>query len=390
MSPARLVYSPALAAYAFPEGHPLAPIRLIRTIELIRALELADDADFVEPRPATDEELARVHAPDYIAAVRRLSEPGAQSAAGLEWGIGTGDVPVVEDMHEAAALVAGATLRAAELVMGGHATRAFQPAGGLHHAHRARAAGFCVYNDLAVAIAWLREAHDARVLYVDYDAHHGDGVQELFYADPDVLTVSFHESGRYLFPGTGWVDETGADAAHGTAINVPLEAGTGDVSYWRLFEALVPRLADVFRPDVIVLQNGCDAHWLDPLAHLRCTTRLFERFVRLTCDVADRWCQGRVIATGGGGYAVHSVVPRAWTLVWAALRGVTAPDPIPRAWLDHVLASSGVAVPATLRDPEDAVPPIPDEAGISARNLRTLEAVQRTVLPLLTGWGMEF
>jgi acetoin utilization protein AcuC len=376
--------------YGFPEGHPLDPVRLRLTIELMRSMGLVADADVVEPRAATDAELTAVHSVEYVEAVKRFSAAGQDPTGAERWGLGTEDVPIVEGMDAAARLIVGATLVAAEQVMSGACVRAFQPGGGLHHAHRARAAGFCVYNDLAVAIAWVRRRFGARVMYVDYDAHHGDGVQEAFWDDPEVLTVSFHESGTYLFPGTGWIDEQGGGGGHGYAVNVPLDAYTGDDSYYQLFSGLVPDLAEAFRPDVIVLQNGCDAHFQDPLAHLRCSTGLFERFVRVVDDVADRHCDGRIIATGGGGYSVYDVVPRAWTLVWAALKGEAAPDAIPREWLDSVLARYGVLVPPTLRDPPGTMPASPREAEADANNLRTLQAVRRQALPLLTGWSLGF
>jgi acetoin utilization protein AcuC len=293
-------------------------------------------------------------------------------------------------MHEAAAEIVGATLRAAELVMTGAARRAFSPAGGLHHARTDRGGGFCVYNDLAVAIRWMRRAFGVRVMYIDYDAHHGDGVQEIFYDDPEVLTVSFHESGVYLFPGTGFVDELGAGDGYGYSVNVPLEAETGDDSWRAAYRTLVPALADAFRPDVIVLQNGCDGHVLDPLTHLRATTGLFEDFVRVTCEIADRHCEGRVLATGGGGYAIYSVVPRAWTLVWAALSGREPPDRLPPDWVDRVRRESGEPVPDTLRDPEGSVPGSPRREQTEAANASTVDDVRRRVIPLIAGWGLAF
>ncbi len=388
-----LIWHADLARYAFSPGHPLNPVRLELTLSLIRALGLLAESDIEAPREATDAELELFHAPEYVAAVRRLSvETPAESdlATAPGWGIGTDDVPIVAGMHDAAKRIVGSTLRATELVMSGARKRAFSIAGGLHHGHAAGAAGFCVYNDLAVAMKWIRREHDARILYVDYDAHHGDGVQEAFWEDPEVLTVSFHESPAYLFPGTGWVEELGGRDGHGYSVNVPLDAHTGDDSFYRLFSELVPTLADAFRPDVIVLQNGCDSHWKDPLTHLRCTTRLYERLVRVVCEVAERHCRSRIIATGGGGYAVYEVVPRAWTLVWATLCGVTAPDAMPRDWLDAVLAESGVLIPATLRDPQGALPTTAGEAEAAERNLRTLEAVRRQALPLVTGWSLGF
>jgi acetoin utilization protein AcuC len=387
-----LIWDPAFIGYRFRPDHPFNPKRLELTVSLIEALGLDDGPGVqrVAPRTATDEELLLVHSPEYIAAVKRFSEPGADTSDAGEWGLGTDDTPVFPGMHAVTSLVVGATLRAAELVMSGEVTRALNPAGGLHHAHRDRASGFCVYSDLAVAIAWMRKEHNARVLYVDYDAHHGDGVQGIFYDDPEVLTLSIHESGRYLFPGTGFVDELGEGEGYGYSLNVPLEPFTEDDSWIGIYAKLLPEVAEAFRPDVIVLQNGCDGHAYDPLTHLRATTRLYEETVRITCEVADRVCGGRVVATGGGGYAVWKTVPRAWTLVWAGLSGQHAPNRLPREWTDHWQGESPDLLADELRDPAGLIPAVPRRAEIEATNARTLESLRRQALPLLRGWGLAF
>ncbi|HEX2205355.1 MAG TPA: acetoin utilization protein AcuC [Longimicrobium sp.] len=387
-----LVWDPAVTAYRFRPDHPFNPKRLELTVSLIEALGLVDGERhrIVPPRPATDAELLRVHSAEYLEAVKRLSAPGADLSEAWRWGLGTDDTPVFPGMHEVTALVAGGSIRAAEMVMSGEVTRAFNVCGGLHHAHRDRASGFCVYSDLAAAIAWIREHHGARVMYVDYDAHHGDGVQGIFYEDPDVLTLSVHESGRYLFPGTGFVDELGEGDGYGYSLNLPLEPFTEDGSWISLYEKLLPEVAEAFRPDVIVLQNGCDGHAWDPLTHLRASTRLYEETVRITCEVADRLCGGRVVATGGGGYAVWKVVPRAWTLVWAGLSGQGVPKAVPREWLDRWQGESPDLLPETMRDGDDAFPPVPRRDEIEATNRRTLESLRRQALPLLRGWGLGF
>lgn len=390
---AALVWDPIFTSYRFRPDHPFNPKRLELTVSLIRELGLVDGERFpvVPPRRATDAELLTVHSPEYVAAVKRLgAKEELADSEGREWGLGTDDTPVFTGMHEVAATVVGGTLRAAELVMGGEARRALAVAGGLHHAHRARASGFCVYNDLAVAIQWLRREHGARVLYIDYDAHHGDGVQGLFYDDPDVLTLSLHESGRHLFPGTGFVDELGAAHGYGYSLNLPMEPFTEDGSWLGIYRDLLPDIAAAFRPDVIVLQNGCDAHALDPLTHLRCTTALYEETVRLTCQVADEHCEGRVVATGGGGYSVWRVVPRAWTLVWAELSGQAAPDTIPREWIQRWQGESPELLPELLRDDADCYTPVPRRAEIEAMNRRTFDSLRRAALPLLRGWSMQF
>ena len=385
-----LIWDPGFTGYFFRPDHPFNPRRMELTVSLIESLWLLNASHrMVGPRQATDAELCLVHAPEYVDAVRRLGA-GDERVDAARWGLGTDDTPVFPGMHEITSLVVGATLRAAELVMSGEVTRAFNVAGGLHHAHRDRASGFCVYSDLGVAIEWLRREYGARVLYIDYDAHHGDGVQGLFYDAEDVLTLSLHESGRYLFPGTGFVDELGDGDGYGYSLNLPLEPFTEDESWISLYARLLPDVADAFRPDVIVLQNGCDGHTHDPLTHLRATTRLYEETVRITCEVADRVCGGRVIATGGGGYAVWKVVPRAWTLVWAGLGGQPAADVIPREWLDRWQGESPDLLPERLRDPADVFPPVPRRGEIEASNRRTLDSLRRQAMPLLRGWGLGF
>jgi acetoin utilization protein AcuC len=356
------IWDDSLLSYRFSEQHPLNPRRLALTLERIRALNLLDGASVVKPRAATDDELMTVHALDYINAVKR-------AIPNLRYGLGTEDVPVVAGMHDAAANIVGATLVAAEEVMSGRVQRAFSMSGGLHHAHHAQASGFCIYNDLAVAIKYMQRRYGARVMYIDYDAHHGDGVQWIFYNDPEVLTVSYHESGAFLYPGTGFIDEIGEGDGHGYSVNVPLDPSTDDASWIQVFRDLVPEIAEAFRPDVIVLQNGCDGHVLDPLTHLRCTTATFDAIVRTVSEIADTYCQGRIVATGGGGYAIEEVVPRAWTIVWSLLRGIE-PD-------------------ASLYDASDLVKPDRD-SNMLEMNDKTMRAVRSRVMPLMTGWGLAF
>jgi len=392
LTTAAFIWADALASYRFTPGHPLNPRRLQLTVELLERLGLIGDtpAPVVSPRYAADDEIAAVHDVAYIEAVRTASADPAQRAGYAAFGLGSEDVPVVPGMHDAARLVSGATLTAAEWVMTGRVQRAFSISGGLHHARRAEAAGFCIYNDLAMAARWLQRHYGARVMYLDVDAHHGDGVQWLCYDDPGVLTVSFHESGAFLFPGTGFIDELGEGDGYGYSVNVPLDAHTEDDSFFECFGTLVPELAAAYRPDVILLQAGCDAHVLDPLTHLRCTTSLYERITRLTCELADRYCGGKLIVTGGGGYAAYTVVPRAWALVWSALRGAEPPDQLPADWCRALRLESGQDIPPTLRDPADAFPPSPRRSEIEENNRRTVAAVRQQVLPLLTGWGLAF
>jgi len=386
------IWDPALTRYFFNPEHPFNPKRLELALSMIEAYGLigGENTPVVAPRPATDEELFRVHSPEYVEAVKSLSRRPAAAEEGFAWGLGTDDNPIFPGMHDAASLIVGGTIRAAELLMSGEATRAFNMAGGLHHAHRSRASGFCIYSDVSAAIAWMREKFGVRVMYIDYDAHHGDGPQGLFYDDPDVLTVSLHETGRYLFPGTGFVEELGEGEGYGYSINVPLEPFTEDESWLEIHRKLLPELAEAFRPDVIVLMNGVDGHVLDPLTHLRGTMRLYEETIRIVTRIADEHCGGRLLATGGGGYDIWRVVPRAWTRIWAELSGQTIPNEVPREWIEQWQGESPYLLPERLTDDVEAFTAVPRQAEIEATNRRTAAEVRRVALPLLRGWGMEF
>ena len=257
-----------LTSYNFGPGHPLAPVRVELTIELARALGVleAEGVSVAVPQAATDAELEYVHDARYIAAVKDAGGPGASPGAG-QFGLGTMDDPIFPGMHEASALVAGATLAAADAAWSGSA-HGVNIAGGLHHAMRDHASGFCVYNDPAIAISWLLKQGAERIAYVDIDVHHGDGVQAAFYDDSRVLTISLHEDPRTLFPGTGRPSETGGPDADGMSVNVALPAGTRDAGWLRAFHAVVPPLVRAFKPQILVSQHGCDTHWMDPLANL--------------------------------------------------------------------------------------------------------------------------
>ena len=259
-----------LAGYDFGAGHPMPPVRLELTIELARAFGLfaAAGVSVERPAPATDAELGLAHIQPYIAAVRRAGSP-QPGASAREFGLGTTDNPVFAGMHDASALIVGATLAAARAVWTGTAQHGASIAGGLHHAMPASASGFCVYNDPAIAISWLLAAGAERVAYVDIDVHHADGVQAAFYGSARVLTISLHEHPATAFPGTGLPSETGGPGARGSAVNVALPAGTGDAGWLRAFDAVVPPLLRAFRPQILVSQHGCDSHWLDPMAGLR-------------------------------------------------------------------------------------------------------------------------
>jgi acetoin utilization protein AcuC len=316
--------------------------------------------------------------------VEEASRGGGDLEELMQYGLGTQDNPIFPDIHRACAHVVGGVLRAARLVINGEAEHVLCISGGLHHALRWKASGFCIYNDAAVAIARLKEEHPGiKIAYVDTDVHHGDGVQWMFYEDPDVLTFSMHESGRYLFPGTGGVKEVGGKGGHGYSVNLPLEPFTQDDSFIESFEAVVPEVLRAFRPDLILSQNGCDAHDLDPLAHLKATTRVYEHVPRRVHELAHELCGGRWVAVGGGGYDIWRVVPRAWSALWATLSHQELPEEMPADWLEEWGADSPVELPPLLRDDPEDYPPAERVREITHRNRRTAEEILKKVLPLI-------
>jgi acetoin utilization protein AcuC len=349
--PAAVVWDDGLTRYDFGPEHPFNPVRIRLTMELAGALGVlaAPAVTMVVPSPATDGELETVHDGEYIEAVRHA---GHALTPDLSFGLGTPDDPVFEGMHEAAALGVGATLAAARSIWSGGATHAVNIAGGHHHAMRRTASGFCVYNDLAVAIKWLLAAGAERVAYVDVDVHHGDGVQAAFYDDPRVLTISLHEHPITLFPGTGLPSEAGTGDGTGYAVNVALPAGTGDAGWLRAFDAVVPPLLRAFKPTVLVSQHGCDSHRLDPLAHLELSVDAQRRTQVMLHDLAHELCAGRWLSTGGGGYALVQVVPRTWTHLLAIVAGEPIHPAIatPAQWRELARSLTGETAPLTMTD----------------------------------------
>ncbi len=350
---AGLVLAPEARLYDHGPGHPLRPDRVLLTWDLIAAfgLNTAPGVETIGAEPATGEELERVHTRAFIEATQAAGhgDPGDWSA----FGYGPGDNPIFPEMHEAGALVCGASIAAARVVWEGRLDHAFNAAGGLHHAMPARASGFCVYDDPAVAIAWLLDAGAERVAYVDVDVHHGDGVQAIFWDDPRVLTISIHEyDPPWFFPGTGAIHDRGGPNAPGSAINIPVPAGTGDEAWLGALGSIVPRAVADFAPDVLVTQLGCDTHHTDPLAQLRLTTAAYREAARMLHALAHDATGGRWVATGGGGYQWARVVPRAWTLYFAEMAGFAElPDELPADWVAEASARAGAPVPTTLSEP---------------------------------------
>jgi acetoin utilization protein AcuC len=354
-----------LTSYDFGPQHPLAPIRVKLTMELARAFGLLtrDGVTVATAPAASDAELALVHGPEYIAVVKNAGAfaagrdvPQLNAAILVSHGLGTADDPVFAGMHEASALVAGSTLAAARAVWSGSAQHGTNIAGGLHHAMRDKASGFCIYNDPAIAIAWLLEQGAERVAYVDIDVHHGDGVQAAFWNDPRVLTISLHESPVTLFPGTGRPAEIGGPEAEGSAVNVALPAGTTDAGWLRALHGVVPPLVRQFRPQILVSQHGCDTHWSDPLANLQVSIDGQRAAHALVHQLAHETAGGNWLLTGGGGYQLVQVVPRTWTHLLAEASGhpIDPDTPTPTLWREYVGWVASEPAPELMTDGANA------------------------------------
>jgi acetoin utilization protein AcuC len=368
-----LIHSEACDRFDYGPQHPLRMERLGLTWRLMQAYGLArlPGATVVAPEPAAEADIARYHAREYLDVLKRANT-GEEPADGAVYGLGLGDNPVFRGLWEAAQLVAAGSLVAADLVARGDVDRAFHFAGGLHHAMPDRASGFCYVNDAVLAILRLRE-RGLRVVYIDVDAHHGDGVQHAFYGDPHVMTISLHERGERLFPGTGFVHELGEGEGVGFSVNLPLEAYTDSAVYLPAFEAVVPPLVQRFKPDVVVAQLGVDAHRTDPLTHLALDVQGFGKVLERIIAFSPR-----LVALGGGGYDLRNVA-RMWTLAWATLNGVTLPATLPEAFepdarrygfKSRALYDADVDLPPDLR------------RAVSDYADRQIDAVQHTIFPL--------
>lgn len=352
MTAAGFVWDSRVASHVYRADHPLKPRRLVGvhdTLERLGAFA-RPDARLLAPRAATRAEIERIHDGDYVEAVMRASrEPDDDYD---EWGLSaSGDTPPFAGMHEVSLLTTGGTLVAMEEVTTGRLRAAFNGSGGLHHAMRRRASGFCIYNDPAIVCGLLADG-GMRVAYVDIDAHHGDGVQAAFYETDQVLTISLHETGRALFPGTGFAEERGRGRGAGYSINVALPPYTDGAAYMRAFDAVVPPLLGRYRPDVLVTQQGIDSHYHDPLTHLMVSTQAREHVVRQFATSTSPW-----VAMGGGGYAMDAV-RRAWSMEFLIMLGAAVPaelhDTDPPEWTGDRRAQVDAAVDDAIRGALDA------------------------------------
>lgn len=368
------VYSDQLLNYKFNDDHPFNHLRVELTYDLLQKMNALQKSHILAPRMATDEELLLTHDQNFIDAVKHAGAGELSASEAYPFGIGTGDTPIFPNMHEASALLVGATLTATDAVLSGQAKHALSLGGGLHHGFRNKASGFCVYNDCSVAIQYIRKHYNLRVLYVDTDAHHGDGVQDTFYDDPNVCTFSIHESGQSLFPGTGNVNERGEGSGYGYSFNVPVDAYTEDESWLACYREALTEIADHFKPDIILTQNGVDSHAWDPLSHLSATMEIYREIPKLAHELAHQYCEGRWIAVGGGGYDMWRVVPRAWAAIWLEMTGQTGVDgALPKEWIEQWQPQSAVDLDLEWTDRADIYFPISRKQDITKNNQQTLD-----------------
>ena len=397
-----VVWDEALCEYDFGPYHPMAPIRLTLTRALARTSGILDRPGIVElPAPvASDAQLATVHDSEYIAAVRRASRPLEELSldeldALLAFGIGGDDVPTFPAMHTASARIAGGSIAAVEAIHAGTVRRAVNIAGGMHHAKPGSASGFCVFNDAALAIRRALDLGEQRVMYIDLDVHHGDGVERALWDEPRAITLSVHETGERLFPGTGFVQDRGGPSAHGTAINVPLPSRTTADGWVRALRATIPALVRAVRPTLLVTQHGADTHRLDPLANLAVTLEAHSEAMLLMRELADEVCEGRWLALGGGGYAVIDVVPRSWAQLLAVATGeaVDPATPLP----DEFMALAAEARTAHGLSPARGITAFGEGRPLDVRGWelgfdpedpldRAIQAARRTAFP---EWGLD-
>lgn len=366
------------------------PARLIATANLSGALGLCDLPQVTreESRVATDQELKLVHSDDFIGAVKQVGDDPSQSLP--EYGLGTDDTPTYPGMHQASARLVGGSLIAAQKVLEGSAVHAVNFAGGMHHASTSKASGFCVYNDCAVAIQYLLDQGVHRIAYIDVDAHHGDGTQNIFWDNPNVMTISMHESGATLFPWTGFCDEIGPDGvAAGTSVNIALPQNVSDAGWVRAFSAVVPQVLREFQPEIIISQHGCDAHSTDYLTNLKISVDAQREVAAYISVLASELCEGRWIATGGGGYSIFDAAPR----VWSHLIGISTGSPVslslntPQRWQDFISQKYGVHAPESMGDGwdmdwQDWTEGYNPEEDID----RVIIATRKHVFPL---WGLD-
>ncbi len=371
-----VIYSPHYQLYNFGPRHPFSPVRLEMLLDLLE--HLGHPAQFVEPSQATREEVRSVHLESFVRRVEAAGR-GERTPDFDHYGIGTADTPIFAGMDEAARWLVGGTLTAARMISTGKAKEVLQLGGGLHHAQKDLASGFCIYNDLSVAIRHLTD-QGLRVAYLDIDVHHGDGVQWIHYDEPGVLTFSIHESGRYLYPGTGYIHEIGKAEGTGRKLNIPLEPFTEDDSYLEVLQMGLEPALRWFRPDAMVIQCGADAHYLDPLAEILLTTRVYTKIFPLLRQYVADFSGGNAVYTLGGGYSLDAT-SRIWAILYLTLQDLPLPDHLPEPWLRRWGTQLGHLLTHTLLDPEGSYSEIPRKPEIERRNRHVTERMLEAVRP---------
>lgn len=370
------VYSEDLLQYRFSNEHPFNQMRLKLTTELLKDANFLKDELIVIPRIATDEELALIHQYDYIQAIRHASHGILSEHEAKKYGLNGDDTLQFKHMHRHSARIVGGALNLVDCIMDGTFINGCHLGGGLHHALPGRANGFCIYNDVAITAKYLVEKYHQRVMVIDTDAHHGDGTQWSFYTDNRIMTYSIHETGKFLFPGSGHYTERGEDIGYGYTVNVPLEPYTEDASYLEVFKETVEPLVAAFKPDIILSVHGLDIHYRDPLTHMNCTLNSLYSIPYIIQDLAKRYCNHKVLMFGGGGYNIWRVVPRAWSHVFLSLIG----EPIQRGylplnWINKWKLYSTVKLPKRWEDRLNDYAYIPRTKEISDKNLRIAKQV---------------
>ena len=373
-------YDERFMEYDLGAENPLHPERILLHYELSKHLGLLSAPGMSEPsvKLATEEQLKLVHTPEYIKQIQMLSAREGYSS------LDRGDTFAFPNAYDITRVKVGASLSAVDVVMKGEADHSWNPGGGLHHAHADRASGFCIFNDVAIACRYLqRHYNQKRILYLDIDVHHGDGVQEVFYDDPGVLTLSIHETGRILFPQSGFTNETGVGEGLGYSVNLPLPPYVQDHQYLEAFEAVVPPIIEAYKPEVIVMQTGVDTHFQDHMGHLILTTRTFDALGERIHQLAHQYARGNLVAIGGGGYSYLSV-PRCWTIFLAKIAGFEVNNEIPEDWQKFFTEVTGLKAPTHLHDTETPSLSQVDHHQVGRLVTESVTRVKETVFPLLS------
>ncbi|MEM2109779.1 MAG: acetoin utilization protein AcuC [Candidatus Odinarchaeota archaeon] len=326
------IYHEDYLKYDFGKGHPLNSIRIQMHKELLELNSFFNNPNvyLIKPEPCTDQDLLTVHTPEYIDLIKKLSVDGVGS-------VDDKDTPAFKNMFNIAKIAVGGTVTAVDEVMNGKITHAWNPGGGFHHAKPSAGGGFCIFNDIAIAIKRLISKYNLkRILYLAIDSHHGNGVQDIVYDDNRGFRLSLHESGETLYPHSGFEEETGIGEGKGYNLNIPLPIGTFDEAYVHVVSELLPLIAEFYNPQLIVLAAGADAHFLDPLSHLQLTSTTYIRIADIVHDISHKYCKGRCIILGAGGYNLNAT-PRMWSLMVSRISGVEVKDEIPVEWRDKFI-----------------------------------------------------